>query len=108
MSDPRTEYREKLIDAMLLMSASEPGKVAGVRARLDASFLEEVNTLVQATRENVVTGLAALESEVKRARVAADLSSMAIVRWTKVLAFATLALFGATVALVWATLQLAH
>ena len=69
MSDSRTAYREKLVDDMFKYSASEPGKAAAVRAQLDASFLEEVNTLVQATRENVVEAVLNLGSQVGKHRV---------------------------------------
>ena len=99
------DARNKLIEQLFSMNYLEVAKIAGIRARVDQSFLDEFGTLVQATRENIVMGLAALESEVKRGREAADMSSKAITLWTKVLAGATIVLAVATVALVWATLH---
>jgi len=85
------------------------------QAELDILMAQEYLALLQKTRENVYAVLAAMNSEILRFREVVDraaadasMTSRLLVRWTKVLAFATFGLFLATLALVYATFSASH
>ena len=107
MADTRSEHRQHLITEMKRMIHLEASKVAGLRAELDVSLVEEVSSLIQSTRENLYTVLAALNTEVVRTRESSEKSAQALNCFTGILALATVVLAAATVALVFATLKLA-
>jgi len=83
------------------------------RAELEVIMAQEYLDLFQKTRENLYevlaemsTGIVAFRTVVDHAATESDKTVRLLVRWTKVLGFATIALVVATAALVYVTFKI--
>jgi len=114
MSDPRETRKQQLLRDLANLSGTEITRYAQ-SAELNALLAQDLVSQIHQSTIVFHEALAHLESEIKRHREslekaasASDTSATALVRWTRVLAAATVALVLATAVLGWATLRTGH